>query len=443
MSAVLDEIVDSNGLPVFGLSVSWPGSTLQYATSSYTSATAGHHYGKVTSWGTLDYKVSDRGGQPPAVVFRATIDDTDRTIARIYSGTRANDVRGSAATFYLMTPNVGSTEVLFTGVVSKVSFPEPFVAEITMRVQDDQLQRKTPRGWAQTPQVWPNADPAVYEQTAGLIWGTYDASRVRTGPGMIPAPLVDKIIFRYGGWAGTPKTLTRVYKDGVEQASNLYGSTAPWTDGAFERVTIHGREYTCVRFAADQGDAEITIDCVGYEADGDGSGAVITNPVTQWETWLSNFVLATYTNGSWNAAHSLLDVPNTIRRYIGANDTGALSLGAQGAIYSDRFLTGLEITSKLCTSWRLYSFWTPAGKLSLGMDDPFAVPYTGTRYIWSRDDLGPFSYREDDYPITSRILVRMCKSPSDDSFFASFEVVNFGASSETQETIDVEWSATS
>lgn len=83
---------------MWGLSISFPGSTQRLSNHPFTSATGGHFDGKVKSWGGLNYRISDRGGRLPAVETRVLVWDTDRVINRLVSGVNANSIRGSAAT---------------------------------------------------------------------------------------------------------------------------------------------------------------------------------------------------------------------------------------------------------------------------------------------------------------------------------------------------------
>jgi len=416
-------------MPLVGLSVAWPNSnTIRYSSAPFTSATGGHYNGKVTSWGSLDYGISDRSGRLPSVETRVQIDDTSREIARIVSGVYADTVRGSAATIYLGAPTVASSswDTLFVGSVVKVSFPSPFVAELTLRVADDQLQRQSPRGgWALTRTSWPNAKAEVFDQMAPVLYGIHDASNVQTGPGLIPTLYVDTVAFRYLVCAGKAKSIDRVYVGGVQTGS---GWTASY-------VTVNGRVYTIVTFSADQGDAEITVDAHGYEPVGDASGTTITNPATQWAHRLSNFVLGDYASGSWLSTNALID-----SSYLTAAESYFTNLGAKSSFYDSDRRTGHDITAQYCHSWRMRTWWTMAGKIASGYENIFALPYTGTRWRWFRDELGPFSLSEDDWQITSRILCRQAYSSSQGSYLATLEVTDPSVSSETQETLDLEWS---
>lgn len=425
----LSAIAGGRGRAAWGLSISFPGSTQRLSSEPFTSATGGHYSAKVKSWGSLSYAISDRSGRLPAVDTRVQVWDTDRTINRLVSGVNANSIRGSAATIYLATPTVASSSWLtvFAGKVSKVSFPEPFVAEISLRVDDDQLQRRAGRNLSRVD--WPNAKAAdVFENPAPVLYGSHDAANTQTGPGLIPTLYVDTILHRYLVCAGKAKTLTRVYVDGVQVSAATYSS-------AFDYVTKSGRIYTCITFTSDQGDGVVTLDADGYESVGDGSGSVITNPATIWAHRLSNWVFGDYMTGSWLSTSSLIDSTT-----LSAAESYMTTMGAKGSDYDAERRTGYDITARYCNSWRMLTWWTLSGKIGQGYENPFATPYAGTRWRWYRDEMGPFSLVEDDYSVASRITVRQTPSASDGSFLASFEVMDPSVSSDTPETLDFELS---
>lgn len=428
--STLSDLEGGRGLAVWLLKVQFPGgNTLLLSSAPYTSATLGNFVAKVLDWGGLDYKVSDREGRLDTVMTRVVVADTDRTIKKLYEGVYADQLRGSVATQYLVTPTNATPLTVFEGIIVRISFPKDGQAELTMKTNDDQLKRDTPRGgWKLTRKNWPNADPTVYDSFARLAYGYHDASGIRALVGMLPTLYVDKLQYRYLVCAGKAKTLLRVYKDGVIQSAALYGS-------AFEYVTVDGRIYSCIKFSADQGTAVITCDAEGYEAVGDGSGAVITNPATEWAHRLTNFVLGDYKTGAWLSTNALIDSPT-----LAAAEAHLTLKGAKGSDYGEDEISGLEIIAKFCASWRYRSFWTLSGKIGIGYENFCALPYTGRRWRWWRDEVGEFAYVEDDVQRITRLVVKTTYSAADAKFLTSFEVVDASPAAPVQGQIDLEMS---
>ena len=429
MSAVIVAVAGGRGLLVPGITVAFPGETLRMASAPYSSVTGLHYKPKVLSFGAISYRRSDRGGRTSTVETQVTIDDTDRTIARLYAGVYAGTLEGSAATIQLMTPTIASSSWLtvLAGVVTRISFPTQFVAELTVRANDAQLTRK--RGWAITRQNWPNAAADAYGKIAPTFYGTHNSATFQTHPGMIPTIYIDVLAFRYLVCGGKAKSITRVFVDGVQTP----------TGWAVEYITRAGRIYTCVTFTTDQGDAVITVDGVGYEDVGDGSGTAISDPLTIWAHWISNFVLGDYLSGAWFANNALLDSTS-----LTATSAIIATIGDIGAPYSAVPFTGEDITAKLCTTYKLRTWWTPAGLLAIGKDDPHVADvYGGTHWKYYREEVAPFAFRDEEFNRKSRILARSAFSASQGSYLQSLEVVNAAATTELSDSIDMPWSACS
>jgi len=415
---------------VAGLVVSLPGSTYRVAASAYTSVAGGHFYDRVLTWGGLSYTLSDRSGALPSVQTTVRVSDEDRTLQRIYEGSRKDEIRGSAATIYLMTPGVAyNTETVFAGIVTKLSFPAPFQAEFTLRTNDDQIQRVSPGGgWVPTRVTWPRAKADVFDKTSPLLYGLHDASYTQTGPGLAKCLLVDTLNHVYLVCAGKAKSVTRVYVDDVETSSGNY--TASYT-------TIGGRYFTIVTFTSSipTESQEVTCDAQGYEPVGDASGTLITNPATQWAHRLTNFVLGDAMT-TWLSTNALID-----STYLSAAETYLTNLSARGSTDEDEKRTGRDITAAYCKSFGLRSFWTRSGKVALSYENIFfAAPYSGFRLRWYRDELGSFSLIEDDFQVMSRIVLKQARSSSQGSYLATLEVMDASGTSDTQESMDLEMS---
>jgi hypothetical protein len=415
--------------------VSLPGTTYRAAATAYTSAAGGHFYERVLNWGGLNYAISDRSGTLPAVTMTVRVADTDRTLARIYEGSRRDEIRGSAVSIYLMTPTVAySTEVVFVGIVAKISFPAPFQAEFTLKTNDDQLQRLSPGGgWIPNRVTWPRAKAEVFDKTSPILFGIHDASYTQTGPGLVKCLLVDTTTHVYlvcagrsKGTAGIP--ITRVYVDNVQTSASNY--TASYT-------TIGGRSYTIITFTSSipTESQTVTCDAEGYESVGDGTGSTVTNPATQWAMRLSNFVLADYMTGSWLSTHALIDATK-----LTSAEAYFTLLGAHGSTDEDAKRTGREITAAYCKSFGMRSFWTRSGKVAMSYENIFALPYTGYRLQWYKHELGAFSLLEDDFQVTNRIVIRFNRSSSQDTYLATLEAVDASVTTDIQDAIDLEMS---
>jgi len=116
------------------------------------------------------------------------------------------------------------------------------------------------------------------------------------------------------------------------------------------------------------------------------------------------------------------------------------SLGAKGSDYDDQKRTGLDIIARYCNSFKMRTWWTLAGKIGQGYENIFSAPYGGTRWRWTRDEVAPFSLVEEDFTVSSRIVVRQARSASQGSYLSTLEVMDASFDSDTQEFLDLELS---
>lgn len=421
----LSETSAGRGLGLFGLTVTLPGGvTLRDSLSPYTSASGGHHRGLIKSWGQFRYASSERGGRLPAVESSVRINDHDRTLLEIKDGAYADSIRGSAVSAYWMAPGTASSswDALFTGIVTKLSFPEPFVAELALRVDDRRLKRRQSDKWKLTRQTFPNAKAEIFDKWAPCLYGEWDASNVQTGPGLLPTLYCDTVRFRYLLCAGKAKTVTRAYADGSEVSG--------WTT---QYITANGRTYTVLEFSADQGDAVITCDAEGYATTA-GGATLMTNPATQWAHRMTHFVLGDWDGVSaYSSTSSLID-STTLADVVAYLD----DIAAPGRDYDADGSTGDDVIAKFMQSFQLECGWTPEGTIALGWEDLTEDVDAGQRYRWYRDEIGPFALEDDDVSTVSRLTVNTNRSVSQGAFLDSFTLVDASVDSDTPGALDLE-----
>ena len=421
----LSEVAGGRGSGLFGITVSFPGSyTLRDALAPYTSVSGGHFRGLVKSWSPFRYAVSERGGRLPSVEGSVRINDHGRTLLALKDGQYASTVRGSSASVYWMAPGTASSswDPLFVGIVTKLSFPEPFVAEIALRVDDRRLKRRQSDKWKLTRQTFPNGKAEIFDKWAPVLYGAWDASNVQTGPGLLPTLYCDTVRFRYLLCAGKAKSVTRAYADGVEVSG--------WST---QYITANGRTYTVIEFSADQGDAVITCDAEGYATTA-GGATLMTNAASQFAHRMTHFVLGDWDGVSaYSSTSSLIDSTT-----LAATVTYLDALSAPGRDYDADGSTGDDVIAKFMQSFRLECGWTYSGTIAIGWEDLAAEIYSGQRFRWYRDEMGAFSLVDEDFSTVSRLNVNTNRSPSQGAYLDSFAVVDASVSSDTPGTLDLE-----
>ena len=349
-----------------------PSGTTHYAMGGVISASQGQYLGRLLSISPVARRITDEwSGAYPNVDVTALLDDSDRAFAQIARGANADSIKGSAVRWKVAATDVdaGDWHTAFSGRLVDWGWPTRFVAELAFQQDDLKINRPTPNaGWKITPAVWPNAHESARNEWAPVLYGEHD-SEPYTAVGFIPCLLVDTVTMRHLICAGRAKTVATVYIDGV-----------PTTNHTVDYHTRGGRLFTTLTWStAPATDAVITADVDGYEVTGDGTGALITNPITQLEHMASNFVFGDYMSGNWLSAASELDSTTWT-----ALETYFTTQGWGSAYHLPEPREFRALLEEFAKSWEVRVYWTAAGKIGVGVEDPTRT----TIYLdspWIRD----------------------------------------------------------
>jgi hypothetical protein len=400
-----------------------PGGTRRYSRSHYSSLATGHYENKLLSLSPINDEISGRTGTIQASEITMEVIDTDRSLAALFTGASAHQVVGSAVTVRRAATTCAEADwsTRFTGVIANVGFGKELVATVRARTDDLALRKTMPRAvWLITPSEWPNAADDVYGKLYPMPYGVQSMAPY-SGTGAIVCYLVDKLGFRYLLCAGRPKSVLRVYKDGVLQATSTY--TVVFT-------TINGRACTLIDFTASQGDSVITADVEGYEATGDGSGALINTQTGVIAHLLSNFFLGDYRSGNWLSTHARID--STL---LSALEAILTAKGYEGAFALLERTTGHDVITRWNVNNETKAWWTPLGKLGFGMMNPaFTDIYNAA--IPKLSHSAGFNFSSDDQAIVSSITVSYAQSPAEGQFMRTLEVSDPGGDLDAAETLD-------
>lgn len=257
--------------------LSLPSSTRRHSDHAVASATGGLYTGLVLGWTPFKRGCPDSHGHLEITDATVTIDDTDRSLAAMANGALANSIRGSVATVYLAERTLASSDwfsVLVGRVAAPPDWPSPNQAELRLVVNDLPLRAKVPA--LMTRGLWQYADDTgVIGSPAPEVYGRHD-SRGQGDGGMVPTLLVDTTTNLY--------LVQRLYSLAIDQ---VYDDGLPIYSGyTLERVSKRGQVYTCLQFSATPAGA-ITVDMRGIEDVGNGTGALISNPVLVLQHWLT------------------------------------------------------------------------------------------------------------------------------------------------------------
>ena len=302
LSAALKAALDPPGSePAWLIEIAPASGSKRYAPDDVSAIGSGLYEGRALSVSPIDHGVSDDfGGGLRNTEVRVALLDHDRAFMRLVEGPTGDQVRDAVATLKLAHDGVvaGDWSTEFSGRLADWQFPEPFIAELLLRPDDLTLERLIPGAiWTITQADWPHAHADVLGVPAPFLYGKFD-SQPYTNEGLIPCLAVDTTgTMRHLVCAGRANSIDVVYIDGVTTTTHTV-----------EYIVVNGKLFTTLTWSSSPGeDAVVSVDCEGYETDGDGGGTLITNPATQLKHLLSNFLFGEYRSGLWLSDASELD----------------------------------------------------------------------------------------------------------------------------------------
>lgn len=362
LSSALRTLLRAPGAnPLWLLSLALPGATQRYGHAPFASASQGMFRAKLLDLGIggRAMSVGRDGGRLQAVEIGVSLVDSDHQFSKLLYGSSGDEVWGSTATLYLTAAEAVPTLAFanwhteFSGRLVSGSH-KALVWSLILRPNDLPLQGKIPQQRIAIAD-WPNADTAVLDKPAPLLYGKHSSLGI-SNTGALPTLYVDKVGYRYLLCLGAAKTVDRVYVDGVLITSG-YSVTYP---------TVAGRLYTVLDFTADQGENAVTCDATGYDATGDTTGALITDPSDILKHLLVNFVFASHPGtGAWYSDSTApVDTTSfaTVKTFLSARSYAcspyiAEPTAAQSALES------------ICTDHYFHPYWTSTGKIGVAVID--------------------------------------------------------------------------
>lgn len=380
---------------------------------------------KMLSLSNVTRGVSENDNALTRPEITVEVDDNDKRISHLIKGRYGHLLRGSAARMRLLGSGLDPwTE--FTGKLNAFPQTSPHVYSLSLRQDDEPLEKKFPKTRI-TQFDWPNAAKEAIGQYVPYIAGIHN-SVADSDEGMVPTYYVDTVGYRYMPAGGYLKAVPRVYVNGEETSTANYSITHP---------VVSGQQYTLIDFTGDQGTAIITADVEGYEDSGDGTGVVITNPVRQFEHALENFVYADHRSGSWLTGNSPID-----------DDAFAVAAnfadreGYEGAIHiAGDQIKGKDFVNAWLASFDARAYWERTGELAVLFLDHAKKEFylDGNSWVRWEQHEGGFSTRHNVDGITSRITLRYTKNTVENQLKQTIEVRDLSITEETATDLDQQY----
>ncbi len=431
--AMLAELQRETPQICWGLELYLPGGTERYAFLDVSSETRGLFRGDITQWGDIERGGSVDHNLVLPSLGDTTIGDVEKRFSKRLASYGAAALKGSRAVATMLSPRVpeASWFVAFDGMLRTWGIPEQGLFTLAFDAKTKALQGKFPK-LGILPSDFPNvADRSLYGKWPRLLYGYHD-SRGSTDAGMIPCPFIDKLRNWYlvsHGWTNP----VRVYKNKLLQTSGY----------TVLHQLLTGRLYTLIQFTAPLAATDVvTADVIGFDAVGDGTGALLTG-VNALKHLVVHFLYGDWQSGPW-----LADATAPVSTaHFAAAQAWLVSQGwdrVSGRYGGDRQTTGLDAINEFAQG-RVFPTFTWDSKLAVAVDDhhPPAVHHDGTGLVrFDLDLVGekPFRMDWDDAGLCDRVTCSYLYAEEPGKYVFTAEVRDLSLSDESAGTLNLPWS---
>lgn len=352
------------------------------------------------------------------------------------------DPRGSAATVRWASPFLVAAdwEVIFSGLVEDWKV-QGSVVEILLKTNDAALQSPGPKPIFSRSEWGSAFDATTWGTSMALVTGIHDSYKV-TGRGMVPAVNIrwdsDNGFFWWHASIGNLKSIPRIYYDGGVKETGftiLRGTFG----GVFQTIiTVDAANIPRNSDGEAEGGQIVSFDCEGPGPTGTTAGTPVTNPIKQLRAFLNNYVFRDTRRGEWNvidAAQIDTATWDAVEAYFDLYGyEGAFRIGG-----GDREEAGKVIEAVLEAHRWLKAWWTPTGKIALGVI-PHADPnVAGDDWLNASTKVSDkdFSYVPGDRKeVLSGIICPYLYSHSEQKYLGSYEAHDLSALPEAERVTD-------
>lgn len=331
------------------------GSTIRYATADLMTD-SGSYEARLKSWDIAEKRVTPWKPGLSISNSSAVVLDKDRVLSRLFAGEYEGLMAGQAARYKIISPDVASADwfPLFNGQF--VTWQgRGLLPELTISLgPNDKPLKSGARLGTITTDLFPRASSDALDTPIKAIYGNH----AKPNGGALSAARISPTEWLCS--AGFVSDITEVYEDG-------YASDNAWS---YQQSTRRGRNFSEIVFTSNPGDVAITFDCNGITPNGDGTGAVITNPIDILEHALVNWYFGAYEMGDWlTTAGSGAPINAT---YLSNVSAWMDSYGWVGKHAITQNLSGYQLINSFAENWRVVPiFWTFAGELGAAEDEFF------------------------------------------------------------------------
>ncbi|MGI0149404.1 MAG: hypothetical protein ACREDF_07735, partial [Thermoplasmata archaeon] len=349
-----------------------------YAPGGTVMAAAVPALGKVPLGGfsAINYGSGIKGGTLQVARGTVKVEDVDQVIASMLE---TYDPRGSVARICWATADMlpADWDVKLLGVIEDWIIVDR-VVELLVKTDDAPLRAPCPKPIFSRSDDPTAVEAAIYGTAHALVFGEHDSFKV-TARGMVPATNIaydDVLGFKWEVSLGN-FGVDRVYFDGELKEPGIYSIATGVFGGVYRTIVDVATE------SKPEKGTIVSVDGRGPDEDGGLSGPPITNPIRIARVILNEYVYRDNRTGNFGADVPEIDTAtwDAIEAYFALHGyRGSLRIGGEG----DRPEAYKVLESLLSAHQFLRLWWTPAGKIAIGIVSYEDVDPTGT---WVRADL--------------------------------------------------------
>lgn len=398
--------------PLVHLQLTLPdASKRRYGKVAFTSGNGQSVSARVLEWGAVSQVLSDRHGSFQANQWTVKLSDYDRALRTILDTASTKHIDGKDAVIYIETAANAAASVaplvLSRGIVTDWKYNRDLTLDLTVtdplgyRYSSVSLDRPMPQRLCRV-ELFPQLPEENSGRPMPIIYGEYSddyawsLNPARTPVGILPvvyvgpANSISALGISGGQWhaflvsAHAISCFESVFGSNgntspgsVRIATSAYGTDVlvpgvniakyfdiTGTDGVTERV--------CIMCAANavasdhiSGRVPITVNVMGVEATGDGTGNTITEMAYQFQHFLQHWVVSNYLTGSWGSVPAFGDSTPKVRTssFTAVNNIHKARLGRSTG-YSGRMYIGPD--QKPAREWN--KEWMISGDMRLGVN---------------------------------------------------------------------------
>lgn len=354
----------------------------------------------------------------------------------------ATKQRGIRALLRWASPDLDPNDwyVLFDAIFDRAKYHSSGLIDLIIRT-DDRWVRSGAFKRPILKSEWPNAPDTSLDIYLPLVVGTHLSTSL-SARGFIPTILVQTEVVeasqrRWDFVSLGYVTVTAVYRI----RNNVATQMVLTSDYTILKIVVAGKACTIIQWNLSEDiltTDTIQCDVQGITDLGDGTGTLLTNPVTQIRFWLVNFAHGAWLAGSWlSEGGSPIEPTSWAEAEAYAQKYQLEGSFRVGGTVDQR--TIIEVFNEWLATWLMFrTYWTPDGKLAMAVRDCTFPQYgTGSFFdlIRERDCLSRPEFSDDPQALVRRFSAAHLFDVAGNKSWGSMDVQDLNVEEDVTQTV--------